>query len=428
MMFYELTEAHKAALRAQTIDADQPGSVLHDFQVVLDFLGTEGVPAAGKYNLLPISAIAELNARLRRPLRLQLKRPLLVSHPYLQGLNLLLRASGLTEVAGTGAKTRLTINPMLAEQWRQLNPTERYFNLLEAFLRVGRPEMVGGRRATDDFLSACLSVLGQTPPAGKKIRPDLPQPVYLYGIAREFYVLALMDLFGLVAIEHPRKPVSSWYPAAIHRVPFGDAIVTLIGSSVFSWMRGLLTDDGAAEAEESNEPTDEEYDFECDEQLGQWQPLLQPYFPAWQRNLVLPPVEERDGTFIFRVSLGKTWRRLAMPADATLATLVAWILKSVNFDGDHLFEISYRNRLGHTVRAMHEYCDEGPAANDIRLGEIPLQPGESMHLTYDFGDNWQFKIKLEAIEPPGKKPKPPRILERHGKAPKQYSDDDSWDD
>ena len=45
-----------------------------------------------------------------------------------------------------------------------------------------------------------------------------------------------------------------------------------------------------------------------------------------------------------------------------------------------------------------------------------------MQLLYDFGDNWQFTVKLERIEPPGAKAKGPRILESHGKAPSQYPD------
>jgi len=75
--------------------------------MLLDFVGPDGVEAAGKFNLLPIRLIGELDSRLSRPLNLELKRPQLKSHPYLQGLHLLPRASGLTRVAETGAKARL---------------------------------------------------------------------------------------------------------------------------------------------------------------------------------------------------------------------------------------------------------------------------------------------------------------------------------
>ena len=108
MLDIPFTPAHEQALRSQAIDATHPGAVLHDFGVVLDYIGAEGgVPAGGKYNLLPLEAIPVLDERLARPLRLDLKRPQLRSHPYLQGLHLLGRASGLLAVLPTALTTRI---------------------------------------------------------------------------------------------------------------------------------------------------------------------------------------------------------------------------------------------------------------------------------------------------------------------------------
>ena len=131
----------------------------------------------------------------------------------------------------------------------------------------------------------------------------------------------------------------------------------------------------------------------------------------------------REGRFIFRVSLGKVWRLIAMPADATLVDLVDWVLRSVEFDDqDHLYEFIYRDRLGAEARAFHPAMDEGPWADAIPIGTLPIEPGQTMQLVYDFGDNWKFTIKLERVDPPGGKAKAPRILESHGKAPEQYPD------
>ena len=94
------TALHEQTLCSQMFGDLSPGPILHDFQVVLDYLGTDGVKAAGKYNLLPIEAIPVLDERLARPLRLELRRPQLRSHPYLQGLHLLLRATGIVRIRG----------------------------------------------------------------------------------------------------------------------------------------------------------------------------------------------------------------------------------------------------------------------------------------------------------------------------------------
>ena len=43
----KLTKVQEQCLRDQAITADQPGPVLRDFRVLLDFLGPRGVEAGG---------------------------------------------------------------------------------------------------------------------------------------------------------------------------------------------------------------------------------------------------------------------------------------------------------------------------------------------------------------------------------------------
>ena len=106
-----------------------------------------------------------------------------------------------------------------------------------------------------------------------------------------------------------------------------------------------------------------------------------------------------------------------MPADHTLDDLVHVILHSVEFDNDHLHKFSYRNRLGARVSVHHPVMDEPPYTDEVSIGTLPLELGQTMELTYDFGDNWRFTVKLDRIETPDAKLKAPRILESHGKAP-----------
>jgi hypothetical protein len=414
MKKFKLTRKQEQCLHDQAITADKPGRVLRDFGMLLDFLGMQGVEAAGKYNLLPLKLIGELDSRLSHPLRLELKRPQLRSHPYLQALHLLLRASGLSRVEGAGVKARLVLDPEMLVQWHHLNPTEQYFNLLEAWLRFGRSEMVGeSDRTLSDMLSPIVTTLQYLPEEGQRLDPENPHQSYIFGVGRDLYLLALLDLFGLVAVEQPPPPFASWGPAKIEHVPFGDAVITVIASRFYPH--------GFPEI-----PPDEDrgQGVPAVPRFGAWQPLFQPYFPEWRDNLELPEPEPRDGTFIFRVSLGKVWRLIAMPAGATLDDLVDWILRSVRFDHDHLYEFTYRDRLGVSASVSHPWMDEGPSADEIAIGALPLEPGQTMELLYDFGDEWPFTIKLERIEPPGAKIKAPRILESRGRSPKQYENDE----
>jgi hypothetical protein len=401
-------------LHGQVIDAARPGPLLRDFRAVLDYVGVKGVKAGGKSNLLPLGAIAELDARLSRPLRLEMKRPQLRSHPYLWGLNLLLRASGLSRVEGTGMQARLLLDLSMLAQWDTLNPTEQYFTLLEAWLRIGRSEMVGGERSGpfQNLLDSCLQTWQQIPAKGTRYNLKQPQYVYVSFLGREFYQLALMDLFGLIEVDQPPPKVTPWCPAAVRHTPFGDALFALLAERLPSNRFDLFA------LEEAPQPL----------HFGEWQPIFQPYFPDWRENLRVPEIKPREGIFVFRVSLGKVWRRITLRAEDTVDDLVAWILKSVDFDDDHLYEVQYRDRVGRTMQIFHPYMGEegeGPLGDEVSLGELPLVPGQSMTLIYDFGDNWRFDVQLEAIEPPGAKIKAPRILEEHGQAPEQYP---SWDE
>ena len=284
MMQIQFTADHERCLREQAITADQPGTVLHDFEMLLDFLKDQGgVEAAGKYNLLPLKFIDELDHRLSRPLRLEMKRPQIKSHPYLQGLHLLLRASGLTRVEGTGAKARLLVDPELVAPWNQLNPTEQYFNLLEAWLRFGRSEMIGEEAAIGgDMAPRCIEAWRSLPEEGEKFDTQRPTEVLVAGIYRDFYQLALMDLFGLVEVELPRHAVTPWCPAGVKRLPFGDAVWSVLYPQS---RQSLMRTASSGMKPRIKRKT------RCEEpRFGAWQPLFQPYFPEWRENLKLPEV------------------------------------------------------------------------------------------------------------------------------------------
>lgn len=415
-----LSTIQERVLRDQVITTDQPGSVVRDFDMLLDVLGQGGVETAGKYHLLPLRLIGDLDRRLSRPLELELKRPQIRSHPYLQALNLLLRASGLLRVKLAGAKSRLELDPAMKMQWDQLNPTERYFNLLEAAFRFGRSEMVGERgQAWGGLLRPCLTSWESTPKNGHKFDLDKPQTIFLLGVFKNWYLLALMDLFGLMAVEHPPKPVATWYPASLRHVPFGDAVMTLLITKHFDLLHETL------EYDEVDEEEDEEEDGGALRlpKFGAWQPHFQPFFPEWRRNLEFPRRELREGMFIFRVSLDKVWRLIAMPSDATVEELADWILDSVKFDNDHLYEFAYLDSFGVECSIHHPELQDRPWADEVAIGELPLEPGQSMTFLFDFGDDWSFDVKLERIEPRRAR-KHPRILERHGEPPPQYPGQD----
>jgi hypothetical protein len=80
----------------------------------------------------------------------------------------------------------------------------------------------------------------------------------------------------------------------------------------------------------------------------------------------------------------------------------------------------------------------------VTIGSLPIAVGQVMDYIFDFGDYWQFKVQLEAVETDpeeapviakvkGRRSQPRNrrpwgeVLESHGQAPPQYPDYDDED-
>src|SRR5918992_3563266 len=396
-------------LREQQITETEPGTILHDFEAFLEFIATNQIITSGKNHLLPLACLALLNARMAQPIESRLKRPHQKSYPHLHGLYLLARATGLMRVQKHRKDAVLVVDSAAIESWIGLNHTERYFALLEAWFNRASLEMVGERSGWGERMqSKCLMIWQHIPEKGLKIDKSLEQSVPYWGL----HNLALLEMFGLLRIMHGKpQQDKGWVIDRIERTGFGGALLSLIAESrsIEERLADLFRED------------DEEASGEVI--FNAYQELLQPYFPEWQHNLTLPSEDEfRDGVFIFKVSLGKPWRRIAIPAALTLSDLASEILDAFDFDHDHLHCFEYKDRFGLMARVNHPYMDESPFTDEVKVGEVPLQPGEAMRYVFDFGDNWQFKVELESIDPPNRAMNHPEVIESHGKAPQQYRD------
>lgn len=401
-----LSSEYQQTLREQTINEDGPGSVLRDFGTLLDFVGKREIKVSGVHQLLPMSALAELNARLSKPLRVLLRRPQQKSYPHINGLYLLLRASGLSLIEVKGKQHLLALDGEALASWRGLNATECYFTLLEAWLLRGEGEIIGDDRDPLGPLFKCSTFMESIPDRGLKVAGDRQAEQITIPYHVGTYNLALLELFGCVSVEEGRPEASKgWAVARVKRTPLGEALFKLLSRHRLATMRFELSEDELEEASA----------------FGALQSLLQPFFPEWRRNLEIPQAALVNGLYVFKVSLSaKVWRLIAIPAALTLDDLSDAILRAYDFDDDHFYQFSYRDRFGVTVQVKHPYLEEPPSTDEVAIGEIPLRPGASMEYLFDFGDEWRFDVKLERIDPADGRIKKPKLLEEHGEAPPQY--------
>jgi len=370
-----------------------------------------------------IKDLAELNQQLSTPIDIDLKRPQQKSYPPIHGLYLLLRATGMVKIKAKGKKQYLVLNAPVYEVWQQFNPTERYCTLLEAWLVRSHEEMLGehqGGHFTEG--DRCLQSWQRITSKQKHTFNQKNAVQDHFNYYPGLHNLVLMEMFGLLKITTGKPETGKgWWIKSIEALPLGNPILSLLKNAYIA--NGMVW---LSEVDPSV-PYDELQD------------ILQPYFPEWQKTLVLPSSGFRPGRHIFKVSLGKVWRRIALSGEATLEDLSSLILTAVDFDSDHLDSYTYTNDLGREVKVLHPYAEGDLSTDEVKIGSLPLSEGSVMEYLFDFGDCWQFQVQLETIElnfspdssaqktkkAKKKKTQQPigEIIEVHGEAPAQYP---SW--
>jgi hypothetical protein len=396
-----MSEKAIAILQQQEITATIPGTILQDFQTLLDFIGQEGIAVGGKLNLIPMKSLVQINQRLAEPIQTDLQRPQQKSYPTINGLYLLLRATGIGKVVQKGKKSQLRLDSVMVNRWQQMNLTERYFNLLEAWLVIAQEEMLGERGHMTEG-SRCLMYWSRMPSKGEKFpNYQMQQNLKYYP---GFHNLALMKLFGLIEANYGKPEVGKgWRVKSVRQTAWGKALLQVA-------FQGWSDPEMIWDRDQPVEP-----------QFGKLQPVLQPYFPQWQKIIELPQIASITGVYIFKVSWHQIWRRIAISSDMTLWDLSQLILLSVDFDSDHLDMFTYKNQLGLTMQAFHPYLERSPSNDQLKIADLPLEVGSVMEYLFDFGDNWEFQLLLEEIKPdihPGYG----EIISSQGKAPEQYPD------
>jgi hypothetical protein len=401
-----ISENDQDVLTQQTITETEPGTILKDFQALLDFIGEAGIPVSGTNHLIAAKLLAEFNQRLSDPIQIDLKRPVQKSHSPINGLYLLLRTTGLGQVITKGKKPHLILNSEVLAIWNQLNPTEKYFTLLEAWLIRASEETLGERRNALSEGSKCVDFWSRLPAKGQKYRNYSEQQSLNYW--PEYHNLALMRMFGLLTIDSGKPDAGKgWRIKGVQRSPFGAALMSVVIRTFYE--QGMVWES------ETNPGLP----------FADLQPALQPYFPEWQTAFKLPGYKFRPGVYIFKVSLDKIWRRLAISSNLFLDDLSGLILGSVDFDSDHLDMFTYKNQMGQTVEISHPYAESSPCTDEVQIGDLPLAEGASMTYVFDFGDWWEFTVQLEKIQADDTRSNYAEILESYGANPEQYP---MWDD
>lgn len=381
-----VSSEEEALIKQQTITADAPGTILNEFQVLLDYLQDGPVPVSNSLSHFSKQQCLELNECLQNSIQIDKARPKQANYPFIQGLYLLLRATQIVTIEPKGKKTYLGLNPEVFEQWQSLNPTEKYLTLLEAWLTRGVKSFLAKHQGSfgnfkyyvgDFVLGNCtrnnwfkVNEPFKVKTAHEQLR--LENEIKLYNVA-------LMSLFGFMTVQDAKPEAGGgWNIQTLTLLPFGQAMLKVCQKIALENQVQFPIDQDASAP------------------LNAFQPTFQPYFPEWKQVPTYPKPEFQPDLHIFKVTMErfpKVWSKLAISGNATLFGLSLLILESVNFDNDHLHTFSLQNPLGRIIEIDHPFCESGnPATSDYLVGQLPLTIGQGLEYLFDFGDHWEFSV------------------------------------
>ncbi|MTW22570.1 IS1096 element passenger TnpR family protein [Allochromatium palmeri] len=401
---------------APDFERQPPGTILRDFDALLDLIGDQGLPLTPGH-LFAMKTLETINQRLAHPLELGLKRAMQKSYPHINGLYLVLRASGLARIDMASKKPRLHLDPVVLASWSALNGAERYFALLKAWWGrssegvIGEFESWGG-----DASMKIVTFLQRLPDAGLTFKT--PQDADWLRYSPGLHHLALLELFGLLDLRAmPPVAGKGWQPERIG--------LTEWGRSLLGHFAGFMRQPWAPEAESATPIHDAGDFFDPLARFEHWSQLVRPQIPDWRQELEIPASPFQPGQHLFKVSLGAgCWRRIAIGGDAHLDALAATILTAFDFDDtDHLYRFSYQDRFGGTIAIDHPDLagESDNVADEVKVGDLSLCEGMRISFLFDFGDDWRFELLVERVNAESKSQEP-QVLEVHGAAPVQYGD------
>ena len=152
--------------------------------------------------------------------------------------------------------------------------------------------------------------------------------------------------------------------------------------------------------------------------------------PRFQARAVLlqagqpAPMDNPHGVYAFKVSLkwAKVSRTIELRSEQSLDNLHSAIQNAFRWDSDHLYSFYMSGEEDDRYAFACPYEEDRPPWTDEAIiGELGLVKGHQFAYLFDYGDNHVFTIKVEDIRPQAGPGKYPRVVEKQGEAPEQYS-------
>jgi len=421
-----------------TITEMEPTPLIRDFHSFLDYVEA-GKPYLTPKGYIGGKALFEMNQRMVHPFDGVTVRTGQEFYPQFHLFFHLSQAGRLVQKdSGKGNKAFLQLSSR-GKDFCKLNPTEKYFFLLETLWVDTKWNQI------ESSIFKGLGILYLADVLGKiaERTPNVPiGAADLVGMPESLgYLWIYFALFGFWTVTQNKDivPYSKrvFHPGTITPSPLGVVLASLLirERNYITWNLPFRRQLGER-CVNPGQPLPEEYLLALSAKKGKKERILQkdqsrepfslpfiPFFAEGVLSKTLPrePAMPVEGVYLFRVSLsGSVWRKIELSSGHTLLDFHNAIQAAYKFDSDHLYSFFMDGIPWSDEKFTSPYEDEGPYADEVRIGELGLVKGQTFLYLFDYGDEWRFRVTLEEIRQDKPHPKSPRILERKGRSPEQY--------
>lgn len=420
--------------------------VVDDWDLFITFLtAREQIPVTNDKANLKRDDLFRLNEELHYKASWVTNKSMQFSYPELDFFYYVVLASKMAAIRYDEKITRLHLNAERLEQYAGFTRTEKYFFLLEsAWCYVNWAKLNDSRAVyyadsvTHLFGLIAESEVGQelVVKENRLIHPPQLKPIYFGGnnkIVQLFWFMGFYDLIPNAALQKKPDRYTFGYEKIITK-ELGKQLATVLLNErpLELWNKPLRRYLGTGEVPLGL--TEEE--FYKDNAAGEWVPrpgdtlnipdFVDAFKPLVPTDELIESFYKKENIFIggrytLRVLLTPgIYRTMALGASATLEDLHGAIQDAFKFDDDHLYAF-YMDGERYSDEAYNDpRGEEGPFASDVKLGELELTPGQRFLYLFDFGDNWEFWVTVLEINPEQPELAAPKIIDKKGKAPKQY--------
>jgi hypothetical protein len=137
-------------------------------------------------------------------------------------------------------------------------------------------------------------------------------------------------------------------------------------------------------------------------------------------------------TYTFKVTYLRDpdiWRTIEVTEEQTLHDLHHAILNAVRFDSDHLYSFYLSGEAWDKASEFAHPRTDAPNAMQINFPHLSLRMKQEFLYLFDYGDEHRFNVQLVDVNPDAPQDVDyPRLLEKHGPDPDQYSWGGAWDE